>query len=969
MKSLILMMITGLIIVGLNAFPVHIESWKIDEDIKTLNALSVSVDNVNRQTNSISVYVRNDDEFQRVLSSGLAATRLPDLAREKARQIHSGVRDPENAYYSLDEYHQFMQQTAAQYPAICQLVQFGTSGQNRPLYIMKITNSTNQIPKPQFRFMSSIHGNEVVGYDLLIRLIQLLTSQYGVNTRITTMVDNAEIWLNPMFNPDGYVLGQRYNAAGYDLNRNYPMPTGVQHPDGNPWGVENIAFMDFAEDKNFILSGMFHGGALVMNYPWDYTYQLAPDDALLQQISLSYSIHNTQMYNSSSFPNGITNGAAWYVITGSHQDWNYFYTDCIDITIEVGDNMWPPSSTLDNYWQANQESMLSYLENVYKGVRGLVQSTSGQPLTASIQVGSNSKIIKTQAATGFYHRMLLPGTYDITASATGYISQTQPVTIAALNYTTLNFTLQPAQMMAFQGQVRDPAGNPVSNAAITINSDPVINVTTNINGVFNIPSLYEGDYQIQIMASGFGVFSQEVAFRLENDSQVFVLAPPIFTDTFDNGIGNWNVQPAWAVINDNGNYVLTDSPAGSYSNNWNRSATLSPPLNLFGISQPVLSFRAKFELESGYDFVYVEVSNSGSNWTQIESFSGEQSTWQQYTYSLDAFAGQTLHLRFRIRTDSSVISDGIYLDDVVISGANASLNIYGDVNRNGVVELTDAQSVLDYSAWLDPLPEIDPAPWQGQTITLADVNADGDICSMDAWLIQNYLSDPAFRFPVQTGSPYQTPQPAIQYSHSGNRIRITFEEPANLLAFNLDFLEQTGFTVNGLGWGNNAQTGLSASNIQIGTDGFNHFAWLKRDGNFDYIDIDYSSGLPEILLDYRINGISGQLTINLLVENSDQFGAPPVFGLMQNHPNPFNPSTTIRYSLAGGKDAVPVTLRVYNHKGQMVRSLFSGLQNTGTHSMVFDGKDEAGKALSSGVYFYRLISGNQIQTRKMILLK
>lgn len=89
--------------------------------------------------------------------------------------------------------------------------------------------------------------------------------------------------------------------------------------------------------------------------------------------------------------------------------------------------------------------------------------------------------------------------------------------------------------------------------------------------------------------------------------------------------------------------------------------------------------------------------------------------------------------------------------------------------------------------------------------------------------------------------------------------------------------------------------------------------------------------------------------------------APQEFKLQGNYPNPFNPVTTISYSLAA---QVPVKLQVYNYLGQLVRTLVSESQAAGPHSYLFDGAD-----LPSGVYFYRLEAGGREQVRKMTLLK
>jgi hypothetical protein len=93
---------------------------------------------------------------------------------------------------------------------------------------------------------------------------------------------------------------------------------------------------------------------------------------------------------------------------------------------------------------------------------------------------------------------------------------------------------------------------------------------------------------------------------------------------------------------------------------------------------------------------------------------------------------------------------------------------------------------------------------------------------------------------------------------------------------------------------------------------------------------------------------------------------PRTFSLGQNHPNPFNPSTTIDYSLS---ESSRVELKIFNLRGQEVRALVDREMPAGDHSTHWDGKDSQGRRVSSGIYIYRMRSGNEIKTRKMIVLK
>jgi len=99
----------------------------------------------------------------------------------------------------------------------------------------------------------------------------------------------------------------------------------------------------------------------------------------------------------------------------------------------------------------------------------------------------------------------------------------------------------------------------------------------------------------------------------------------------------------------------------------------------------------------------------------------------------------------------------------------------------------------------------------------------------------------------------------------------------------------------------------------------------------------------------------------------DDPGLPaPATMLYGNYPNPFNPETTIRYGIG---DPSTVRLDIFNARGQLVRSLVNAAQDTGNYSAVWDGRDDSGSLVSSGIYYYKLLAGSYSQTRKMLLLK
>jgi len=98
------------------------------------------------------------------------------------------------------------------------------------------------------------------------------------------------------------------------------------------------------------------------------------------------------------------------------------------------------------------------------------------------------------------------------------------------------------------------------------------------------------------------------------------------------------------------------------------------------------------------------------------------------------------------------------------------------------------------------------------------------------------------------------------------------------------------------------------------------------------------------------------------------YSLPEVFSLQQNHPNPFNANTVIRYSLFVDRPC-PTTLKIYNITGQEVRTLVDQTKDPGFHTVIWDGRDDRGNPVASGVYFYRLKVGGFIKTRMMILIR
>ncbi|XP_017162096.1 inactive carboxypeptidase-like protein X2 isoform X1 [Poecilia reticulata] len=162
--------------------------------------------------------------------------------------------------------------------------------------------------------------------------------------------------------------------------------------------------------------------------------RLTPDESLFRWLAVSYaSTHLTMTHNyrgscHGDIPAGavgMVNRAKWKPVTGSMNDFSYLHTNCYELSIFLGCDKFPHQSELAQEWEKNREAMLTFMEQVHRGIRGIVKDQQGNPIAnATISVeGINHDV--TTAPTGDYWRLLNPGEYRVTAKAEGFSSETK----------------------------------------------------------------------------------------------------------------------------------------------------------------------------------------------------------------------------------------------------------------------------------------------------------------------------------------------------------------------------------------------------------------------------------------------------------------------------------------------------------------------------------------------------------------
>ncbi|MDZ7399436.1 MAG: Ig-like domain-containing protein [candidate division KSB1 bacterium] len=244
-----------------------------------------------------------------------------------------------------------------------------------------------------------------------------------------------------------------------------------------------------------------------------------------------------------------------------------------------------------------------------------------------------------------------------------------------------------------------------------------------------------------------------------------------------------------------------------------------------------------------------------------------------------------------------------------------------------------------------------------QSTTSLQVNYGWDV-NVSSWLIRLYIADSAPAKTVLFNSDYIL-QAYVFGDGSGNQFRFCVDDKyPNLAAANHEV--SPWITIDWLGW---KLVSWDMSKDGTGT-------WLG-DGNLDgtlrleSLQFTYNPGSPTVgTLYFDDLRIVKKVAVSV---DEPYIQLPRQFTLLQNYPNPFNSETTIEYQISG--EAQPVRLEIFDLLGQRVRLLVDSKQLVGSYRVIWDGKDDRGKDVASGIYLYKIIAGSFNETKRMLLLR
>ena len=650
--------------------------------IQVINELC-SVDATNGET---VVCYANQKQFDALLKQGYKPQLMtpPSMKNEIKMWDGKGSYDWDT-YPTYDQYEDMMQQFAEDHPDRCTYIELGTLASGRKLMVCRLNNGETE-GKPHFLYTSTMHGDEVTGMMLMLRLIDyLLTSD---DPQVQLVMENLDIFICPNTNPDGTYHGgngnvygaTRYNGNGIDLNRHYPDFDKGPHPDGeNHYQNETAWLMQLAEDYRFTMSANYHGGAEVMNYPWDTYQPLHPDDAWWQLVCHEYANLTHQQSSSymTDYNNGITNGYAWYTISGSRQDWMNYYAECREVTIECSNSKTPNANQMPSFWNYNRASMLTYMEEALYGIHGTVtDSITGEPLTGvtvTIEGHDHHGSSVTTHEAGDYHRPIKAGTYTVTYTLSGYYPKSYTLTVA--DGETL---VQDVQLRAGEGIIPDFTA---STTQVALGGS--VNFTDQTWGAH----LASWEWQFEggspststaqnptVTYNGTGTFDVTLTVTNEEGQSETITKHNYITVAESYNMQNGTITTCNALFYDDG------GQNSNYGDRKDYTLTFMPS----GEGRKISVNFLEFNTENSYDYLYIYDGTSTSA-TQIGIYDGSDNPGEVTATNAEGA------LTFRFTSDMSVNATGWVATVHCIYDAPLIISVNADpevVNEGETSQLT-----------------------------------------------------------------------------------------------------------------------------------------------------------------------------------------------------------------------------------------------------------------------------------------
>jgi hypothetical protein len=409
------------------------------------------------------------------------------------------------------------------------------------------------------------------------------------------------------------------------------------------------------------------------------------------------------------------------------------------------------------------------------------------------------------------------------------------------------------------------------------------------------------------------------------------------TANFEAGLGSldWDLSCSgvgctnWGVNNTEANSGSSSAQSGTIGDN--QSSSISVTLDVTADGEIDFYYKVSAEYSSsgnyfydGLEFYidntlkgqYQSITSGGSPWTNVSYDVTEGEHTFKWTYVKDGGGGST-------DCDNTDCADAAWIDDIVFPPAYMESNgTPGDVNMDGIINILDVIVIINMILGVE------------DENALADLNGDGSINIQDIILVINLiLTDDGL-----TRSGYIQD---AQINMNSNKLTITANSTiAGIELHTLgDYIISEKNMPDGWQYYQNDHTIVM---VDLEGKGINGSIELEFEGELKVEE--------NILSDWNGNGISA--TVNMI---------PEKMALNTAYPNPFNPVTTISYTLSGMDH---VALSVYNLTGQLIETLVDNRQDAGSYTLVWDAAQQP-----SGMYILRMETGNEMFHQKLMIIK
>jgi hypothetical protein len=396
MKSRCRVLLTCLFLSAL-AVPVFSQTTNDARDIQVRVWWESKTDRVDLLTQHFDIVYVGDQYFDVIVNQ--AELNYLQVGKYKTEIIHESVSafyrsrldtsKHMGGYRVLSEIEAYLDTIIADHPTIVSSkVSLGRTIEGRDMWAVKISDNPEiDEDEPEVMYTACIHAREVITPEVLFHFVDHITNNYGTDADITDLVDNREIWIVPIVNPDGYYHNQvispggggtwrknrRNNGNGtygVDINRNYGYEWGYDDLGSSPNGSaedyrgtgpfsepETQHMRDFALAHNFVITMYLHSASNLILWPWGYDQFYTPDEDIFAAMGDSMAAFNS--YNP---------GPIWilYTANGGTDDWHYgeqtLKPKTFAFSMEIGnassDGFWPPVSRIPALKAENLEPLL-----------------------------------------------------------------------------------------------------------------------------------------------------------------------------------------------------------------------------------------------------------------------------------------------------------------------------------------------------------------------------------------------------------------------------------------------------------------------------------------------------------------------------------------------------------------------------------------------------------------------------------